>query len=216
MAGYNRIHIEGTLANGAEVWSTSFACTDIDEVGISDPDVLTTWANDCLANFIPGTGWPGDMRSLLGSAATVNKVRIYWYPTVASAAAAAGESSGASVAGSGTTVLPLQSALVYTLVTARPGRSYRGRMYWPVLTQAIPADGKLPTTSITLAARALSFVQMLETLSQEAPLATMAPVVVSKAQNVVTEVTAVRVGNVVDTQRRRRDNLVETFASQAI
>jgi hypothetical protein len=120
------------------------------------------------------------------------------------------------VAGSGTTVLPLQSALVYTLVTARPGRSYRGRMYWPVLTQAIPADGKLPTTSITLAARALSFVQMLETLSQEAPLATMAPVVVSKAQNVVTEVTAVRVGNVVDTQRRRRDNLVETFASQAI
>lgn len=213
---YQRIHIDGTLGSGAEEFSTSFAVQSLGGDPVTDPAVLAAWADACLALWAPGTGWPGDLRAMLGSTSAITTIRVYNYPAPGSAADALGQSSTAAVAGSGTVILPFQSSLVYTLRTARPGRSYRGRMYWPFVTASMLATGLVNTASTSLASRASSFAQMLAAHCTAGPLASLDPMVASAATGDVTPVTSVRVGNVMDTQRRRRDNLVESFGSAAI
>ena len=128
----------------------------------------------------------------------------------------AAESIGSSYSGSGTITNPFQSALVATLQTGRPGRSYRGRMYLPFLTSAFNA-GKISTTSVTLGARAAAVADLLaDTATAASSFPGLQPAVVSKAADAVTSVTSVRVGDIMDTQRRRRDSLVETFGSSTI
>ena len=208
MAGYNRVHIEGTLSGGAEAWSTSFACqSSIEEV--TTPGDLAGWADDAFDLFNGGVGWPGDLRSMLGSTSAITKVRCYYYPSETSEAAAGGESSLTAIAGSGTVTQPNQSTLCYTLLTGLPGRSNRGRMYWPFLTATMGSGGKISTSSVTLVARATAFASMLNGITAVAPTSGLKAAVVSKTALTVTTVTAVRVGDVMDTQRRRSDTLVE-------
>lgn len=216
MVAINRVHINGSLASGQEEWSTSFACVTALGETVDDPQDLTQWATDAHAEFAAGTGWPGDLRSLIGVSSTVDNIRIYHYADLQANANAVGQSTGAAIAGSGSAAVPLPTSLVFTLQTARPGKSYRGRMYWPFLTQTIQSNGKINTSSVTLGSRATSFGQMLEAICAQSPLLGMVPMVASKTANAVTLVTSIRVGDVPDTQRRRRDNLVESFGTAAL
>lgn len=210
---FQRIHIDGLLGSGAEEWSTSFAVQTLDGLGITDPVVLQDWATDIMTAWNVGTGWQGDLRSMLGSTSSITGIRIYNYQSTTDPANALGQSTSAAVAGSGTVILPFQSSLVYTLRTQVPGRRTRGRMYWPFLTATMLATGQISTSVVTLAARASSFADMLNALCAAGPSGTHIPVIVSKAGGTVTPVTSVRVGNIMDTQRRRRDALVESFGS---
>lgn len=213
---FQRIHIDGTLGSGSEEWSTSFAVQAATAEAVTDSSELSGWAEDALGLFLPGTGWSGALRSMIGISAAVRKIRIYNYPSPGAHADAVGESSGTGTLGSGAATVPFQSALVYTLQTTRPGRSFRGRMYWPFLTADIEETGKINTSSITLGARATDFKNMLNALCGAGPLLNIRPMVVSAVQGAVTPVTSVRVGDIVDTQRRRRDGLVESFATAAV
>lgn len=213
---FQRIHIDGSLANGNEEWSTSFAAATPTGTAVTDPAELAGWAEDAFNAFNSGSGWPGDLRSMIGVSSTIDRVRIYNYPAPNANADALGESTGAAIAGSGTAILPLQSALVYTLQTATPGRRFRGRMYWPFLTATMIATGQISTSVVTLGSRATSFASMLNALCAAAPIINVNPQVVSGAGGFVTPVTSVRVGNVMDTQRRRRDDVAENFGTASV
>lgn len=117
-----------------------------------------------------------------------------------------GEWQGTSY-GAGTTVgLPLQTALVVSLETARAGATGRGRFFLPFPAKAIDQWNKRlsPEDAADVAARAKAFLNGL------AQVTTYGPVVAS-SKGYLTPVTGVRVGRVPDTMRSRREDLPEGY-----
>lgn len=113
---------------------------------------------------------------------------------------------------------PNQTALVATLRTSAAGRRGKGRMYLPfVAPQFGTADDRVPSSAITPLATALA--SMITTINTVAIGATGPfPIVVQSRAGTPSAppVTAIAVGDVVDTQRRRRDALRETYTVLAV
>lgn len=215
--GYNRVHFDGTLGISAEAWSCSVAFANSLNQAEDDPVLLAEIADAIMGEFAPGTGWPGTLRTMLSSDGRLNKVHIYYHDTPGGDAVVSAESTAAPVAGSGTSIQDFTAALCVTLSTGRPGRSYRGRFYWPFITASTTTGGRINVTSITSAARADAFAQMLRMCADQfTGFPGTRPVVASAALGVLTAVSAVRVGDVLDTQRRRRDKLNETYGSATL
>lgn len=81
-------------------------------------------------------------------------------------------------------------------------------MYWPGTGIPFSSTMKIPNTA-TLAQEVSDLLELGVTTS---PVPGMRPVIYSPTYDQVTSVTRVRVGDIADTQRRRRDNLTETYA----
>jgi hypothetical protein len=118
------------------------------------------------------------------------------------------------VGSSGGGILPLQITPVASHRTNQVGRAGRGRMYLPGPSTGIMNDhGHIDTTpqSNLLAAQ----IALLEGLSFDGVLNTakVRPVVTGGNYTRYGVITQVRVGDVVDTQRRRRRQLQETYVS---
>lgn len=106
--------------------------------------------------------------------------------------------------------LPAQCALVVSLRTALATRSGRGRFYLPAMNVAVMTGGHVAAASITATvagAKAL-FDQLLG--------AGLQPVLLNSKTKATTVITSFDIGNIVDTQRRRRDKLVETRVSSPL
>lgn len=214
---YNRVHIDGQLGLSSERFSCSVAFATPLFQAEDDPALLAAAANGILAAFEPGTGWPGTLRTMIGADSRIEKVRIYHHPAVGADADVSAESTGAAVIGSGTIINDFTAAMCVSLSTGRPGRSYRGRFYWPFLTATTTSGGRINVTSVTSAARASAFAQMLQAIAGEfSGFPEFRPMVVSETLGVLTPVSAVRCGDVLDTQRRRRDKLNETYGSATV
>lgn len=213
---YNRLVIDGTLGNGVEAFSVGLNFAGPGETALESPTSLSAWADAVLGLWAPGTGWAGATKGMLAAGGKVERVRTYHYATVGGAATSAGTSSVAGQVGSGTVTMPPQCALAVSLLTGIPGRRTRGRFYWPCLTLALQASLRLTTTT-SLATRATDFATMLRDIANASTLTPeLNPVVVSAAGNFITPVISVRVGDVIDTQRRRRDALVENYGTAVI
>jgi hypothetical protein len=106
-------------------------------------------------------------------------------------------------------------ASVSSLMTPRAGAHGRGRMYWPL--PAEPADATGHTTNTAANNRAQAVRSAF--LGVNTALATgtyQGVAVVASQAGFLSPITAVRVGNVHDTQRRRRNALVETYSVQVL
>lgn len=208
---YNRVHLDGTLGSGLERWSTSIAFQDSQGDAVTDPDDLGEWAENVRGLFAATSTWGTALKGLWGSSTNLTQVRIYSYLVPGGAATGLGVSTGGNVAGSGSITFPFQSALVFTLGTNRPGRSFRGRSYWPILTGTLSSTGQYSNTAGILTT-AQAFRDMLAAVAgQSTGTGVMRPVIASASEGTVTAVTSVRLGNIIDTQRRRRGDLPETF-----
>lgn len=212
---HNRMIISGTLPEG-EVWSCSVAYkreeTGDDNV-IRDYDGLrdqaeVTWD---LLDVLMDTG---ALAALLSSSAAINKVR--WEYRNGTTLEQAAEWTATPLPGQGTMTKVFQTSLVFSLLTGRPGRSYRGRIFWPALGATISSStGRL--TGPTIGEAASEMAAFLKDAGRRGGLQPdVDPVVYSTLLDVVTPVTSVSVGNILDTQRRRRDSLVEGRATAAI
>jgi hypothetical protein len=113
---------------------------------------------------------------------------------------------------------PNQVALVVTLQTARTGRTGRGRVYMPFLSPALGAseDHLSVVTTQPLADAFGDFVTAMNAITT----GTSGPFTISVQSTVnfaaPPPVLSVRVGNVLDTQRRRRNKVVETYVSRVV
>lgn len=106
-----------------------------------------------------------------------------------------------------------QCCVCVTTTTDTPrGHAAMGRFYLPSMTGEISASGRQPAgLNATIAAAAATWLSAVQ--------ATTAgnPVVLSKVGvGANHEITGVRVGDVIDTQRRRRRQLVESYAVAAL
>lgn len=121
----------------------------------------------------------------------------------------------APIAGTGSSVHPLQSAIVCSLRTAQVGASGRGRMYLPATGIALLTTlGNRPAQSVqdALLAGIKTTLGTMQTTIRTT-FASAALAVWSRKQVATFNVNRIQIGDVMDSQRRRRDALIENYTS---
>lgn len=193
VAGSCKIVISGSLPHG-EIWSTSFGLVN---TGVTSQASLQTVVN----NMKTAAEQAGSFVSIFGpynaSTTTTNLITGYYYaggPTATYQANTVFSHAGSQA----TNALPNQCCVVTTLLTGRPGRSYRGRMYLPLTGPGLTA-GQLSSSDCTTIATGMK--TFFDAINGGAGGYSVA--VISSRQSAMTSVVAVRVDSIVDTQRRR-------------
>lgn len=117
--------------------------------------------------------------------------------------------------GSGSNLIPLQNSFAVSLRTPQPGRHGRGRMFMPPMTTAaLGTHGYMDSTQQTNTLNsAVTFLEALayDGVGLDSPH--IRPIVTGKPYTQYGVATQVRVDSVIDTQRRRRRQLVGTTLS---
>jgi len=184
------------------------------DLGLTESIAVDDWLNDQVATTLRDVVFPH----------ASNKVQLdelHAWPIASDGSVVDGRTMVLTFTGSkpGGNVtgnpLPLENSVVVSWATGRIGRHGRGRIYWP--TQAvtdIDATGLLSSTPQT--AVKTDWVTALEAfaitptgLGNHWAL----PIVTGKPYANYAVITGIKVGNVVDTQRRRRRQLVESYVT---
>lgn len=213
MVAFNRVVLSGSLAGGAERWSVGLAYATVSGILPAGAGPLQDWADDIagdLTALVLGT----NLANGISSQGDIDEVRTYHYPSAASPAGSTGAAPVTRV-GSTSPMHPLPTAAVISLRTALAGRSYRGRVYWPGLGVTISTAGRW-ASGFPLGL-ATDFASLNTRIIAAAPAGSDLYLgVVSRKLDVITPVISASVGDVPDTQRRRRDDLVETYFTVGI
>lgn len=214
---YIRVGLQGTLPGG-EVWSVNPAFNETTNV--------TTWdqsAGQTAANSISALSLPSALNALKSTAAGLSRVRVERRSDAGAllGAAEAGWAGGGS--GASAPVHPPQTSIVFSLRSNVPGSRGRGRLYWPAIGATLSSSTlrlATPTTS-DAATAAAGYLDQIATalkvaLAPSPSLIDYDLCVVSPTSGTRTKVVRIQVGDILDVQRRRRDRLVETYASAAM
>lgn len=113
---------------------------------------------------------------------------------------------------------PPQTSIVLSMKSAATGQSGRGRLYWPAMGITLDSDLLVSNPSTTSLVNAwASYLQSVSAAIRDNaglfPWTTVSLAVASPTKGTQAPVTRLEVGNVLDTQRRRRNNLVEARAT---
>lgn len=115
---------------------------------------------------------------------------------------------------------PNQVSLAVSLVTGlQRGYAHRGRFYSPLPSFAIAADGRISQGNAdTVAAAGSSFITALNDQPgwDVGPKDHKVVVMSSRGQGATNPVSGVEVGRVLDTQRRRRQELTEAYSASGV
>lgn len=215
---YFRLQLSGTIA-GIEQFSLN---PTFDVEGELEEGWVQAGAND-MVEAAAAVDIPAGLRLLASTRSVFQELRLEGRSSaddsllgVAVAAYTGEQPSSGAVA-----VMPPQSAVVISMRTDTPSASGRGRIYWPALGAQIGSTLRLsnPTTDV-LAAEAASYLKSVQDAmaavnSGFPPWANLALAVRSKTTKTTPHVRRLMVGDVIDTQRRRRDGLPENYATSA-
>lgn len=213
MVAHNVVRINGSLPGG-EVWSVTPKFTR--PMGpVTEYEDLERWAG-VVAGTMEAWDTTTIFRQLLSTAGTIDSVRVEARNAANQLTQAAEVQLTPSLAGSGPANKIFQSCVVFTFLTGRPGRSYKGRMYWPALAATLSSSLRLSQANIdnyaSNGAQLLEMIGSAGATDGEFPI----PVVVSQTAGTYTPITSVRVGDILDIQRRRRDSLTENYGEAAV
>jgi hypothetical protein len=210
---YYRVSIQGTLGS-SEKWSvnpcfaTSFPGTP------SVPDL------QAAADAIAKVDVPTALAGAKSFSAPVTNIRVEARSDthvleLAAEAAFTGKQTGGTEPKS-----PPQTSVVLSLRTDTPGASGRGRLYWPGLGLPVanPSLRIPPTTRDGVAAAAVTYLRAVQDalkagISPTPSAATFELAIFSKTRGIHSLVNRIMVGDVFDTQRRRRDALPESYVT---
>lgn len=213
----NKVTIYGSTFGGQEIWTTGFY---IGSVGAdaSVPSestaaaIKTAWATFCGAtDVVMGYLWKteGVKVAHMNANGTTDLDAVVNSPYTTPV-----------VGNSGQIGYPPQISLVATLLADNGrGLAGKGRMYLPGIAAGLDATGHIGgTQNQNIANRLKDFLGAVEASFDGGQIINAshgrAPFLGSTAVN--RYVTHVRVGNVYDTQRRRRNSLVESYATAAL
>lgn len=171
---------------------------------------LSTWHDAVSLMFDGSPSGTNALKTLIAtdvsvtevSTASLDPVTGKQVSRVSSALVWAGTNVGAS--------LPPQCAVGGSLRTAKATRAGRGRFYLPPFSVDTVAFGRLDGTDQALVLAAIG--HMLSHLQGAGYL----PVIYHRSTKLTDDITTYDVGDVYDTQRRRRDKLIETRVSASL
>lgn len=119
--------------------------------------------------------------------------------------------------GASGTQLPPQNSVVVSHRGAQVGARGRGRMFLPTITSSALSGAKLAATPQGEIRDAhIAFLEALALSPLSPTAAHVRPIITGKPFTEYSVINQVRVGNVVDTQRRRRNALTETYVSDSV
>lgn len=124
------------------------------------------------------------------------------------------------IVGTGSATKSPQDAIVVSMRTSTPGARGRGRLYWPALGTTLTSEFAL--SSPAPASVALASAQLFKLVGDQITAEWAANSIAVTPELAVRSVTdhqsrkveRLQVGSVLDTQRRRRDKLIESYAVQ--
>lgn len=211
-------------------WVFNFASTqgnDVQEFGLFfasvNPEAPPTDENADLQALADAgrNSWNtefGPLVSFFSSAVSGNTVKSYVLDSSlhATNSAASAFSGGSAFVGTSSTGLPAQNSLVVTTLADDPTHfvphraNRRGRFYLPTMGESILSSAGFVTTGnrTSIAAAANAFVSGIDPILSNG--AGVQPIIVSRKLASVSVMQYTGVGLLVDTQRRRRNKLVES------
>lgn len=209
MADLLRVSIVGTMPGGEE-WSVN----PVYSVGGDFGTPVSALQAQTIAGAIAAIAVPTGILTQMLNSSTVSGCRVE-----ARNLAGVLESQGEGVKavptpGTSSTAHPLTTAVVSSLRTAHAGASGRGRLYWPLNGVSLSA-----TTSRITGATVTSVLSAVKTylssieVAIEATLPGVALAVWSRKVPDLFLVTQIQMGDVPDVQRRRRDQLIESYSA---
>jgi hypothetical protein len=208
---YARVSILGTFPGG-EKWSINPCFDPEGELGTIPGQA----GMDAAVVAINGITVPGSLTTLMGSGVSLVGSRLEIRDDNTDALLGLSQANRATaVVGVGSLKLPTQSAIVASLRTNTPGGRGRGRVYWPATGAVLGTDGRLssPTTAAIVADLKTYFKAIESALALGQPTAAWYLSVRSSTAKATPHVARIQVGDVIDTQRRRRDAYVEAYQS---
>lgn len=205
--------IFGTVAAPLEEWQFSL------RVG---PTVFASQAERAAAALTCKQGWDQYCAGSVQSIARLQSVRVAQVDglgkvskTDGGAYNQADHNEDSPGVGAGDS-LPLQIALAVSLRTARSGPEGKGRFYLPAPAVALGADRRVTAERAgTIAANMKAFVEHVDGAFTQFGVPG-GNVVVASSKGFLSVVTGVRVGRVLDTQRRRRGDMQEGYADATV
>lgn len=204
---HNVVRINGT-SPGGEVWSINPRFVQSGGGSVTAYADLLTWATT-VAGLNAGKVWDANMIPLLSAAAAISSIRVEAIGADGKLVQAAEYTLPSASAGTGVPTKPLQVSLVVSLLTGRPGRSFRGRLFLPAWGTPV-LDSTMRVSAANRSTLATSMKTFLNAVADSAPSAgSMSLAVVSQTIDTFSFVTQLSIGDVLDTQRRRRDALTE-------
>lgn len=214
-----RVTISGTMFGGAEEWSTGFflgqeGSDAADATDLTATAILNAWRTffEAPTSYISSLYLTTQVKvaAIAADGHTELDEVHYAYPATTLDGAV-----------SSAVVLPPQCTVVVTLLSDRPrGKASKGRMYLPGIAAMVNNVGKLSTSNAgTIADNMKTFFDTLAgsfDVPDQLILAARGtgPVPGLTAQNDFVE--SLRVGDVIDTQRRRRNGLAEVYTSRVL
>lgn len=210
-----RCIINGTTPAPGEVWSVGLSyLSDAEAVGFT---TLDAWAASISANISALAA--NTLVQALSNGGAITKIRVEERSDADETLVLAAERVlGAPKTGANTPDKVLQAAICISLLTGQPGRSYRGRVYWPAW--AFSPDAQLlfgvgSRTGWITAFKAINDLIEAAALTAD-PLFEIELAVRSRLLHSSTRVQFVAIGSVPDVQRRRRDALTELYSSATV
>lgn len=207
-AGLVKFVLYGSATDG-EIWSTSWYTKP--SAGISSQANLDNFVNTYANTSYLASTLSTTLKTRMSTTTRQLGFKGYFYnggPTALYATDA--PFSSPIVGSSGSSPLPLQTAVVCSLLTGAAGRRNRGRMYLPVNAVALGTNHELTTTDVDALANAVK--QWFDVLNASGNNPVQ---VVSIAGSASRDVTQVRVDSRPDIQRRRANKQTADYTKTA-
>lgn len=206
---YTRVSILGQ-SPGGEVWSINPVFDPSGEFGSTVDQTALDAACDAIAALSPGTGLTRFMSTQLFITGARVEVRD---DATDNLLATSTQIRASALPGTGTVLRSPTTALVFSLRTNTPGGSGRGRLYWPAVSGTVSVDMRFINSEITtgIADMKTYLLAMRSALATAFPTIGFDLAVRSRTTHTTPHVNKIQAGNVPDTQRRRRDNLIEDY-----
>lgn len=212
-----KVTLSGTCFGGQEIWSTGFHlgreltdATSITPTGVSD--IANAWKTffEKTDSYVSGYYEFTQCKvAMLNNDGKTMPDTAQYYSPPALVKGGAGNSGN-----------PPQIALVATLMNSLPrGLATKGRMFLPGISPAVNATGHLDTFWVESIATNLK--AFFDTVYNDADLPGN-PVLASVGRGplnmdgAIRNISAIKIGNVYDTQRRRRNALSEAYITKAV
>jgi hypothetical protein len=210
VASVVKVSILGAMPGG-EVWSVNPTFFLLDEpASVSATEALT------IATAVDALTVPTGLRAWFNNATSITGCRVEARDRNGILEALGEHTRAAPVLGTGIASHPYQTSTVTSLRTAFPGGQGRGRLYWPatgfpITPSTLRADAAILAAGLAAVKTYLSDIEAAVAVSAgPADLA-----VWSRTGSAFHAVSSMRQGDVLDTQRRRRDTLTESYSELA-